>query len=154
MGKYPKLIVSLIIPQLVGAIGAWVTVSSVGSWYQTIEKPPFNPPSWVFGPAWTFLYLLMGISLYLIWKSEHPLKNQATWLFIVQLFLNGLWSPVFFGLESPLLGLIVIIPLWIAVLICIWVFLRIDRIAAYLMVPYLLWVSFATLLNASIWYLN
>lgn len=154
MTKPLKLIISLVTPQLVGGIGALVTVSSLGSWYQSIKKPSFTPPSWVFGPAWTILYLLMGIALYLIWNSPHPLKKTAIGLFIIQLVLNGLWSPVFFGLESPVLGLVVIVPLWILIMICIRIFYPINKTAAYLMVPYLFWVSFATLLNASIWYLN
>jgi translocator protein len=154
MNNTLKFIISLIIPQLVGGLGALVTVSSVESWYQTIEKPSFTPPSWVFGPAWTTLYILMGIALFLLWKSNHPLKKQALWLFGIQLFLNGIWSPAFFGLESPILGLFIIIPLWIMIIVCIKVFFKINKAASYLMIPYLLWVSFATVLNASIWYLN
>jgi translocator protein len=154
MTKPLKLIISLITPQLVGGIGALVTVSSIGSWYQSINKPFFTPPSWVFGPAWTILYLLMGIALFLVWNSHHPLKKTAMGIFLVQLALNGLWSPVFFGLESPVIGLLVIVPLWIMILVCIRIFFLIHKTASYLMVPYLLWVSFATLLNASIWYLN
>lgn len=149
-----KLIISIILPQLIGGVGALVTISSVGSWYQTIEKPFFTPPSWVFGPAWTTLYLLMGIALFLIWKSDHPSKKTALWLFGIQLVLNGIWSPAFFGLESPILGLVVIVPLWILIVVCIKVFFPIHKTASYLMVPYLLWVSFATALNAGIWYLN
>lgn len=154
MNNTLKLIISIIIPQAVGGLGALVTVSSVQSWYQTINKPSFTPPSWVFGPAWTTLYLLMGIALFLIWKSNHPMKKTALWFFGIQLFLNGIWSPAFFGLESPILGLIVIVPLWIMIVVCIKVFFPINKAASYLMVPYLLWVSFATALNAAIWYLN
>jgi translocator protein len=154
MNNTIKLIISIIIPQAVGGLGALVTVSSVESWYQTINKPSFTPPSWVFGPAWTTLYLLMGIALFLIWKSNHPMKKTALWLFGIQLFLNGIWSPAFFGLESPILGLVVIVPLWIMIVVCIKVFFPINKAASYLMVPYLLWVSFATALNAAIWYLN
>lgn len=149
-----KLIISIVLPQLTGGLGAIVTISSVGSWYQTINKPFFTPPSWVFGPAWTTLYLLMGISLFLIWKSEHPMKKTALWLFALQLVLNGIWSPAFFGLESPILGLVVIIPLWIMIVVCIRFFLPINKAASYLLIPYLMWVSFATALNAGIWYLN
>lgn len=149
-----KLIISILLPQLTGGLGALVTISSVQSWYQTINKPFFTPPSWVFGPAWTTLYLLMGIALFLIWKSNHPMKKTALWLFGIQLFLNGIWSPAFFGLESPILGLFVIVPLWIMIVVCIRVFFPINKISSYLMVPYLLWVSFATALNAGIWYLN
>jgi tryptophan-rich sensory protein len=154
MNNTLKLIISIILPQLIGGVGALVTISSVGSWYQTIEKPFFTPPSWVFGPAWTTLYLLMGIALFLIWKSDHPSKKTALWVFGIQLVLNGIWSPAFFGLESPILGLVVIVPLWILIVVCIKVFFPIHKTASYLMVPYLLWVSFATALNAGIWYLN
>ena len=154
MNNTLRLIISILLPQVTGALGALVTISSVGSWYQTINKPSFTPPSWVFGPAWTTLYILMGIALFLIWKSNHPLKKQALWLFGIQLFLNGIWSPAFFGLESPILGLVIIVPLWIMIVVCIKVFFQVNKTASYLMVPYLLWVSFATALNASIWYLN
>ncbi|SNS30785.1 TspO and MBR related proteins [Belliella buryatensis] len=154
MKNWQKLVISILIPQVSGVLGALVTVSSVGSWYQTINKPSFNPPSWVFGPVWTTLYIMIGISLYLIWKSNHPFKQRALWLFGIQMVLNALWSPAFFGLESPLLGLIVIIPLWISILACIKLFKPISNTAAYLFIPYFLWVSFASLLNASIWYLN
>lgn len=154
MNNTLKLIISIILPQLIGGVGALVTISSVGSWYQTIDKPFFTPPSWVFGPAWTTLYLLMGIALFLIWKSDHPSKKTALWVFGIQLVLNGIWSPAFFGLESPILGLVVIVPLWILIVVCIKVFFPIHKTASYLMVPYLLWVSFATALNAGIWYLN
>jgi len=154
MNNTLKFIISIILPQLIGGVGALVTISSVGSWYQTIDKPFFTPPSWVFGPAWTTLYLLMGIALFLIWKSDHPSKKTALWVFGIQLVLNGIWSPAFFGLESPILGLVVILPLWILIVVCIKVFFPIHKTASYLMVPYLLWVSFATALNAGIWYLN
>jgi len=154
MNNTLKFIISIILPQLIGGVGALVTISSVGSWYQTINKPFFTPPSWVFGPAWTTLYLLMGIALFLIWKSDHPSKKTALWVFGIQLVLNGIWSPAFFGLESPILGLVVIVPLWILIVVCIKVFFPIHKTASYLMVPYLLWVSFATALNAGIWYLN
>jgi tryptophan-rich sensory protein len=154
MNNTLKLIISILLPQLTGGLGALVTISSVGSWYQTINKPSFTPPSWLFGPAWTTLYLLMGIAMFLIWKSDHSQKKTALWLFGIQLFLNGIWSPAFFGLESPFLGLVVIVPLWVMILVCIKVFFPINKTAAYLMIPYLMWVSFATALNASIWYLN
>jgi tryptophan-rich sensory protein len=97
---------------------------------------------------------LIGIVLFLIWKSDHPSKKTALWVFGIQLVLNGIWSPAFFGLESPILGLVVIVPLWILIVVCIKVFFPIHKTASYLMVPYLLWVSFATALNAGIWYLN
>jgi translocator protein len=154
MGKPARLFFSLIIPQLAGVIGAFFSISSIESWYQTLNKPEFNPPPYVFGPVWTILYLILGISLYLIWSGDHPHKRLALQLFFLQMVLNALWSPVFFGLESPFLGLWIIVPLWISILICIRVFYTIHRTAALLMIPYLLWVSFATALNTGIWLLN
>ncbi|AFL83503.1 tryptophan-rich sensory protein [Belliella baltica DSM 15883] len=154
MKNWLKLLISIILPQIAGGLGALVTISSVGSWYQSINKPFFNPPSWIFGPTWTVLYIMMGVSLFLIWKSNHPFKKKALWLFAIQLLLNAIWSPAFFGLESPILGLLVIVPLWVMILVCIRAFFPIDIWASYLLIPYLLWVSFATVLNASIWYLN
>lgn len=97
---------------------------------------------------------MMGLAVFLIWKSNHPFKKQALGVFIAQLVLNVLWSPAFFGLESPKLGLMIIIPLWVLILMCIKLFFPIHKIAAYLMIPYIFWVSFAMMLNASIWYLN
>lgn len=149
-----KLIISLILPQIAGGLGAFFTISSVQSWYLTINKPSFNPPSWVFGPTWTILYVLMGIACFLIWRTSHPQKNKFLRLFALQLVLNALWSPAFFGMESPALGLMVIVPLWAMILICILEFKKSSTLASKLMVPYFLWVSFASVLNFSIWWLN
>lgn len=154
MSNTLKLIISLALPQIAGGLGAFFTITSVQSWYQTINKPSFNPPSWIFGPMWTLLYVLMGIACYLIWKGEHPQKKQLLTLFFSQLFLNALWSPAFFGMESPILGLVVIVPMWALILVCIIQFRKASKLASGLMVPYLLWVSFATVLNFSIWWLN
>jgi tryptophan-rich sensory protein len=154
MNKYLKLFISLLLPQIAGGLGAFFTLSSVQSWYLTLNKPSWNPPSWLFGPVWTTLYVLMGIACYLIWKSEHPSKKQVLTLYFLQLFLNFLWSPAFFGVQNPMLGMLVIVPLWAAILACILLFRKINGWAALLMIPYLLWVSFATVLNATIWYLN
>ncbi len=154
MGKLAKLIFSLVIPQLAGLIGAFFSVSSIDSWYNSLNKPFFNPPPYVFGPVWTILYLVLGVVLYMIWSTESPLKNFALKLFAAQMILNTLWSPVFFGLQSPILALFVIIPLWISILICIKVFYSIRKITGLLLIPYLLWVSFATALNTAIWILN
>jgi tryptophan-rich sensory protein len=154
MNKYLKLFISLLLPQIAGGLGAFFTLSSVQSWYLTLNKPSWNPPSWLFGPVWTTLYVLMGIACYLIWKSEHPRKKQVLTLYFLQLFLNFLWSPAFFGVQNPMLGMLVIVPLWAAILACILLFRKINGWAALLMIPYLLWLSFATVLNATIWYLN
>jgi translocator protein len=154
MPNYLKLIISLALPQLMGGLGAFFTLSAVRDWYLTINRPSWNPPSWLFGPVWTTLYVLMGIACYLIWKSESPQKKQLLMLYFVQLGLNGLWSPAFFGAQSPLLGLLVIVPLWISILACIVQFRKVSAWSSGLMVPYLIWVSFATVLNATIWWLN
>ena len=154
MSNTLKLIISLALPQIAGGLGAFFTISSVQSWYQTINKPFFNPPSWIFGPMWTLLYVLMGIACYLIWKKKHLQKKQLLALFFAQLLLNALWSPAFFGMESPILGLVVIVPLWALILVCIIQFRKASKLASGLMIPYLLWVSFATVLNFSIYWLN
>ena len=138
MPNYLKLLISLALPQIAGGLGAFFTISSVQSWYLTINRPSWNPPSWLFGPVWTTLYVLMGIACFLIWKSENVLKKQLLTLFAVQLVLNALWSPAFFGMESPILGLVVIIPLWISILFCVIRFKEVSRWASALMIPYLL----------------
>lgn len=154
MSKPLKLVLSLIFPQIAGGLGAFFTLDSVRDWYLTINRPSWNPPNWIFGPVWTTLYVLMGIACYLIWKSNHPEKRKLLTLYFIQLGLNALWSPAFFGAQSPLFGLIVIIPLWVLILNCILQFRKVSNWASGLMVPYLLWVSFATVLNMAIWWLN
>lgn len=154
MSKYVKLGISLILPQLAGGLGAIFTITSIESWYSTLIKPTWNPPSWLFGPVWTILYVLMGIACYLIWTSEHPEKKALLRLYFIQLILNALWSPAFFGMQSPILGLLVIVPLWAAILLSIIQFRKVSLLTSGLMVPYLLWVSFATVLNTTIWWLN
>jgi len=144
-----KLIVSLGATLSAGVIGSFFTVSSVSVWYTTLNKPALNPPAWVFGPVWTLLYILMGISLFLIWqKHSHILENVRmlqVWeigivVFLAQLFLNIIWSILFFGLENPGLALVDIIFLWLAILCTVFLFYKISRSAAYLLLPYLLWV--------------
>ncbi|MEF8847314.1 MAG: TspO/MBR family protein [Candidatus Paceibacterota bacterium] len=151
--NYKKLIASLALPQLAGLIGAFFTGSSVSGWYTTIEKPVFTPPGWIFGPAWTLLYLLMGVSLYLVW-SRAKTHKKALFVFAVQLVLNTLWSIIFFGLQAPLWGFVEIILLWVAILLTITSFYKINKTAAYLLLPYLAWVSFAAVLNLAIVILN
>lgn len=154
--NYYKFITSVIICQLAGIIGSFFTISSVSSWYLTLNKPIFNPPSWIFGPVWITLYLLMGISLYIVWDKGITNKQSkiAVSIFAVQLVLNSLWSIIFFGLKNPLLAFIEIIILWIAILLSIKYFYKISKKASYLLIPYILWVSFAAILNFSIFYLN
>ena len=154
MKNWHKLLISLLLPQLAGALGAFFTISAIQGWYTTIQKPSFNPPNWIFGPMWTLLYILMGIACYLIWKSNHPAKKPLLSLYFVQLVLNACWSPAFFGAQSPLLGLVIILPLWILILLCVIRFRKVSHWASYLMLPYLLWVGFASVLNFSIFWLN
>ncbi len=139
-----------------GLIGSLVAADNFTTWYAGIEKPAFTPPNWVFGPVWTILYVLMGVAAFLVWQKglRTPDVRVALAWFLVQLALNALWTPVFFALHRIDLALIVIVLLWAAVVTTIVYFLRISRPAAGLLVPYLLWVSFAAVLNASIWYLN
>jgi translocator protein len=154
--KTVKLIASILIPQLAGLLGSLFTVSSVRTWYPTLNKPVFTPPSWLFAPVWTLLFLLMGIALYLVWQKglEAPGVKKALIFFSAQLILNTLWSVLFFGFKSPLLGLLDIIPLVILIILTIISFKKINPTAGYLLIPYLLWTSFATILNLSLLILN
>ena len=154
--NYPRLIVSIITCQLAGILGSVFTTSSVSTWYPTLVKPFFTPPSWVFAPVWTALYLLMGISLYLLWDSAADGRNRRDALFFFwgQLILNVLWSAAFFGLQSPVIGLVVIIVLWLFIVALIMTSYRVSRLAAYLLIPYILWVTYAGILNVAIVGLN
>lgn len=156
MKNLPKLIISVIGCELVGLLGTPFTVSAIPAWYVTLNKPFFAPPNWIFGPVWTLLYFLMGLAFYLIWKQGWQKKTVKTagLFFQAQLALNFLWSPIFFGLRSPLLGLIVIVAMWLLIVMTMKKFYPLSRLAFYLLIPYLLWVSFATILNASIFILN
>lgn len=156
MPKLLKLAGCVVLCELVGLAGTPFTTAAIPTWYATLEKPFFSPPNWLFGPVWTVLYLMMGVSLYLIaqhgWKK--PKVRTALSYFGLQLVLNLLWSISFFGLRSPVLGLINIVLLWLAILLTIKKFNPLSKTASYMLVPYLAWVSFATLLNAAIWWLN
>lgn len=156
MSNILKLIISIVICQLAGLIGTIFTVDSIPGWYAGLNKPALNPPNWLFGPVWIILYLMMGISMFIVWKED--LKNKeiksAFIIFILQLIFNAAWSVVFFGMQSPAGGLVVIVILWILILITILRFMKISRVAGILLIPYLLWVSFATYLNFSIYRLN
>jgi tryptophan-rich sensory protein len=151
-----KLFISIIICQLAGVIGSVFTTPAIPTWYAALVKPSFTPPNWVFAPVWTSLYLLMGVSAFLVWRRgiENPKVNLALRFFIIQLVLNSLWSVLFFGLKSPLLGFIEIIILWVFILLTILYFFRVSKIAGILLLPYILWVSFAAVLNFSLWRLN
>ena len=154
--KIFKLIVSILICQGAGAIGALFTSPAISTWYTTIQKPSFNPPNWIFAPVWTLLFLLMGISLYFVWSRglEDKKIKIAVFIFGVQLALNIFWSFLFFDLQSPLYAFIEIFILWLAILLTIISFYKISKIAAYLLLPYILWVSFASVLNFSILIIN
>lgn len=155
MKKTFLLILSLTFPLSAGFLGSLVTTPAIPTWYASLNKPFFNPPSWLFAPAWTLLYLLMGFSLYLVLSTKtNKSKAKALTIFFLQLLLNSLWSILFFGLKNPLLAFLEIILLWLAILTNIIFFRKISRTAALLLIPYLLWVSFASLLNLAIILLN
>lgn len=151
-----KLIIAIFISELAGIIGSVFTAPSITGWYAGIVKPDINPPAWVFGPVWTTLFALMGIAAFLIWKKGLDRKDVkiALYIFGGQLILNTLWSIIFFGLHSPGAALIEIIFLWVAILATIITFAKISKPAAWLLIPYILWVSFAGYLNFTIWTLN
>ncbi len=151
-----KLPISLILCQLAGVVGSIFTRPAIANWYWTLKKPYFTPPDWLFAPVWITLYFLMGISLFLIWQKDkgNPQVRGALFFFFIQLILNALWSILFFGLRSPLSGLIEILFLWVAILLTMERFARISRTGAFLLLPYFVWVSLAVLLNFSIWILN
>lgn len=136
----------------VGALGGWITAPAVVEWYPTLNKPSFNPPNWIFAPVWTTLYIFMAIAAWLVWQK--PNSKAALVLFFAQLALNCAWSFLFFGARSPWLGLVGIAMLWVALLATVIVFFQRSKPAGMLMLPYLAWVSFASLLNFSIWQLN
>ncbi len=151
-----KLLVSIVICEAVGLAATPFTLSAIPTWYATLNKPSFSPPNWIFGPAWTILYLLMGISAYLVWQKglNKIAVKRALLFFVLQLIFNFLWSFLFFYLHSPVLGLVDITILWSMILITIIKFVKISKPAAYLLIPYLLWVTFASILNFSIVVLN
>ena len=157
--NYKKLIIALIIPQLAGFIGSIANFTSLDTWYEGIVKPSFNPPNWIFGPVWTLLFLLMGWALYLIWEKKPKVGrdkkvNFALLVFYTQLGFNIIWSYLFFALQNPLFALGEILVLWALIVLNMVVFWRLDRLAGLFLIPYLLWVSFASVLNLSIWLLN
>ncbi|NJD52450.1 MAG: tryptophan-rich sensory protein [Candidatus Methanoperedens sp.] len=151
-----KLIISITICLFAGFLGSLFTTPAIPTWYATLTKPSFAPPDWLFFPVWTTLFVMMGISLYLVWRRglEGQQVKNALVIFAVQLILNVLWSAAFFGLRSPLSGLIEISILWISIAFTIMIFMKISRTAGLLLIPYLIWVSFAAILNFMIWRLN
>ena len=174
-----KLVLSLAIPQIAGWIGSIFTISAIAPWYSTLTKSSLTPPSWVFGPVWTILFILMGVALFIVWKKGWRVQNQLldergkSWnpwtkrfwsgdwqkgniiaIFSIQLAFNVLWSIIFFGLHQPGLAFFEIIALWLSILYTIINFYRVSKTAAWILLPYIIWVSFAAYLNLVIWIWN
>jgi tryptophan-rich sensory protein len=158
-GKGPdifKLIICVLVCQAAGFVGAIFTRPAISTWYAELSKPRFTPPDWVFAPVWISLYVLMGVAAFLVWRRgfHHQVVRRGLAFFGIQLLLNALWSFFFFGLKSPLAGLIEICILGIVIILTVQRFLQSSRTAGLLLIPYFLWVAFATGLNLSIWWLN
>lgn len=179
MSKLVKFIVSIVICQLAGIVGSVFTTPEINGWYRTLNKPSFQPPNWLFGPVWTLLFLLMGVALYLVWAKNWQIDfaigkfDKKSWnnfslkfwsgswqktniilIFALQLLLNILWSYIFFGMKNLGMAFFEIMALWIAILYTILNFYRVSKKAAYLLLPYILWVTFAGVLNFAVWMLN
>jgi tryptophan-rich sensory protein len=151
-----KLIIAVATPLIIGGIGSAFTMPSITTWYSTLAKPALNPPNWIFGPVWTTLYILMGVAAFLIWRKGLKRKGvkAALAIFVFQLFLNSFWSLLFFGIHNPAAAFTEILSLWFAIMALILAAYQVSRPAAYLLVPYILWVSFASYLNYAIWQLS
>ena len=154
--SFLKLIIAIVVCELAGGIGSLFTISAISTWYTTLAKPSLNPPGWIFGPVWTTLYLLMGIAAFLVWNKGWDRKDvrKALGVFLLQLVLNAAWSIIFFGLHSPLWAFVDLVAMWLAIVWTITLFYKISKPAMWLLLPYILWVSFAGYLNYSIWILN
>ena len=151
-----KLVMCIVVCELAGAIGSLATARAIPAWYETLVKPSFNPPGWIFGPVWICLYGLMGVAAFLVWRqglTDRRVRAAMT-AFVIQLAINAAWSPLFFGLRSPIAGMIDIVLLWGSIAATIVLFARVSVPAAWLLAPYILWVSFAAILNAAIVRLN
>jgi len=173
--NFLKLLASIIICELAGVVGSVFTSPEIEAWYKNLKKPAFNPPNWVFGPAWIIIFILMGISLYLVWQKKfepkiisaqtyNPLSQKflsGSWrrlnivlIFVTQLVLNILWSVLFFGAHSVAAGFFELLMLWFAIVFTMVNFHRVSKVATWILLPYILWVSFAGILNFYIWILN
>ena len=154
--KLIKILISVVVCLLAGGVGSVITQTSVNTWYATLNKPVFNPPNWLFGPVWTVLFILMGISAGIVWNKGfyHKWVKTALYHFEFQLLLNVAWSLVFFGLRNVFAALLIVVSLFILLLFTYKRFKVVNVKAAYLLVPYILWVVFASILNFSIWQLN
>jgi benzodiazapine receptor len=151
-----RFIVCLTLTFSAAFVGSIFTGRAVPDWYATLNKPSFTPPDWLFGPVWTVLYFLLAISAFIVWQKglAKPAVRIALIAYLIQLILNALWSVIFFGLKLPIIAFIEIILLWSAIVLTILAFARVAVLAALLLVPYILWVSFAAVLNFFIWFLN
>lgn len=157
MNKISRIVIVVIICLAVGYLSGMVTRASITTWYPTLVKPSFNPPNWIFAPVWTSLYVMMGVAAGLIWNQITTQKvavTKALQIFAIQLILNALWSYLFFGLHNLMLATIEVVLLWLMIFETYSQFAKINKTASYLMLPYLAWVSFASVLTASIWWLN
>ncbi|WP_298545438.1 TspO/MBR family protein [uncultured Aquimarina sp.] len=154
--KLLRIGVAVLLCLLIGFLGNIATQTSISTWYVALEKPSFTPPNWIFGPVWTILYILMGIAAGIVWSKGfyHKWVKTALYHFGFQLLLNAAWSIFFFGMRNPLIALVDILALFILLLFTIKWFKVVNSTAAYLLIPYLIWVAFATALNFSIWQLN
>ncbi|MFI0490819.1 TspO/MBR family protein [Flavobacterium sp.] len=157
MNKISKILVVVVTCLVVGYFSGMVTRSAIITWYPTLVKPSFNPPNWIFAPVWSMLYIMMGVAAGLVWNRidfEKEVVKKALVFFAIQLALNALWSYLFFGLKNPMLAGVEVILLWLMIFETYSKFVKINKIAGYLFIPYLFWVSFASVLNISIWWLN
>ena len=156
MKRVAGIVVSIAVCELAGIVGSVFTMPSIPGWYAGLAKPSFNPPNWIFGPVWTLLYALMGLAAYLVYEKgfKRPEVKKALAVFAAQLVMNTLWSIVFFGAHRILGAAVVIVLLGAMILATILLFHRISKAASYLLVPYIFWVSFATVLNVSLYVLN
>lgn len=153
--KWLALAASILLVALVSALGSLVTLPKIPTWYASLAKPSFNPPAWIFGPVWSALYLAMAVAAWRVWLRAHgEARNVALRWYLFQLALNAIWSPVFFGMQKPGFALVVVVALFAAIAMTMSRFFPIDRIAGWLLCPYLAWVGFATLLNGAIVVLN
>lgn len=154
--QFLPFIICILIPVAIGAIGGYLTMESVKTWYPTLNKPSLNPPNWIFGPVWTTLYILMGVSSYLVWKQRKTVSGYswASGIYFLQLLLNLMWSFLFFYQHQVGFALIEIAILWLTIVATAFIFYRIDKTAGLLFIPYILWVSFASYLTYSIYILN
>ncbi|HEY1020075.1 MAG TPA: TspO/MBR family protein [Sediminibacterium sp.] len=153
--NWVKLVLSVLFTVGIGSLGGIFTISEIPGWYAGLQKPSFNPPNWLFGPVWSMLYLLMGISFYLIWKQPvSTVRNVGLTLFVIQFILNFFWSIIFFNQHLIAAAFLEMVFMWIFILLTIIWFAKLSPTAAWLLVPYLCWVSFATVLTAAIWKLN